>query len=142
MSKYNIDELDKQILGILRFKGRIAFSVMADKLKVSEGTIRKRVKEMQESGIIEKFTVETKTPFDFRAVICIHTDPKIPTLQIVNSIKKLPHEINHIYEVLGEWDIICLGETHSHEELNKILERIRLLPGVTKTKSHAVLVMR
>ena len=142
MGSYSLDELDEQILQILRFRGRMAFSSIAKRLKVSEGTIRKRVKDMTSNGIIEKFTVETKTPFDFRTIMCIKTESKTPTVEVVNELKKLPHEINHIYEVTGEWDIICLAESHSHSEMNKLIERIRMLPRVVETKSYAVLVMR
>lgn len=137
-----MDVLDEQILSILRFKGRMPYSKIAKKLNVSEGTIRKRIKNMLSKGRIEKFTVETRTEFDFRTVICIKLKTKTPTLEVVNKLKKLPYTVSHIYEVAGEYDIICQGETHSRKDMNKLLEKIRSMPEVVETKSYVVLVMR
>lgn len=137
-----LDTLDAQILQILRFKGRLPYSTIAKRLKVSEGTVRKRVKVMLEKGEIEKFTVETRTTFDFRAVIGIKTKTKKPTMEVVKKLRELPYEISHIYEVTGDYDIICTGETHSNRDMNRLLEKIRALPEVIETKSYSVLVMR
>ncbi len=137
-----LDTLDEQILQILRFKARMPYSTIAKRLKVSEGTVRKRVKTMVEREEIEKFTVETRTAFDFRTVICIKTKTKIPTIEIVKKLKELPYEITHIYEVTGDYDIICTGESHSNKEMNRLLEKVRSLPEVIETMSYSVLVMR
>jgi len=56
MSK--IDEKDKRILEMLRKNSRTPYTEIAEKLDVSEATVRKRVESLKKDGVIEKFTVE------------------------------------------------------------------------------------
>ncbi|MFW5945734.1 MAG: winged helix-turn-helix transcriptional regulator [Candidatus Natronoplasma sp.] len=56
MSK--IDGKDKRILEMLRENSRTPYTEIADKLDVSEATVRKRVESLKKDGVIERFTVE------------------------------------------------------------------------------------
>ena len=47
-----IDELDRKILQRLKDNGRISFVTLADELGVSEGTIRKRVRKLEENEVL------------------------------------------------------------------------------------------
>ncbi len=47
-----IDEINSSIINHLR-DGRVPFKKIADELGVSEGTIRARVKKLQEDGVLE-----------------------------------------------------------------------------------------
>jgi len=47
------DELNRSIIEMLQRDGRMAFSEIAQKLGVSEGTIRNRVSGMRQSGTLE-----------------------------------------------------------------------------------------
>jgi DNA-binding Lrp family transcriptional regulator len=137
-----MDSVDERILSILRRNGRTPFLEIAKKINISEGTVRKRVKDMQKTNIIEKFTIETRTETDFRSVICIKLKSNVSAKKVVEKLKATEYEINHIFEVAGDYDIICVGETHSHKEMNELLEKIRELPEIYETKSYVVLVMR
>ncbi len=46
-----LDDLDKRILGHMQEDGRMTFVDLASHLGVSEGTIRKRVKRLEERGV-------------------------------------------------------------------------------------------
>ncbi len=129
------------MLSILRRNGRTSYLKIGKKLKVSEGTVRKRVKKMLEKGIIEKFTIETRTEFDFRTLMCLRLKTTAPRNDVVRKLKTMPYEVNHIYQVVGEYDIICQGETHSNKDMNKLIEKIRGLPEIVEMKSYTVLVM-
>ncbi|PSP55896.1 AsnC family transcriptional regulator, partial [Halobacteriales archaeon QH_7_66_37] len=56
-----MDELDREILDILRRDARTPYTEIADEVGTSEGTIRNRVESMVEAGVIERFTVATRT---------------------------------------------------------------------------------
>ena len=59
MKKYNLDEVDHQILDMLIDNARTPFTDIAKKLLVSAGTIHVRVKKMEEEGIIKGSTLVT-----------------------------------------------------------------------------------
>ena len=48
-----LDELDRKIVGILQYDGRIPYTTIAEKLDVTEGAVRRRVKRMMESGKLQ-----------------------------------------------------------------------------------------
>ena len=52
-----LDDLDKKILAYLQEDGRMTFVTLAAQLGVSEGTIRKRVKRLEESGVLKTMGV-------------------------------------------------------------------------------------
>ena len=56
-----MDELDREILNILRRDARTPYTEIAEQVGTSEGTVRNRVEGMVEDGVIERFTVTTRT---------------------------------------------------------------------------------
>ena len=52
-----LDDLDKKILGFLQQDGRMTFVTLAAHLGVSEGTIRKRVKRLEDGGVLKTMGV-------------------------------------------------------------------------------------
>ena len=56
-SKPEHDALNRKIIAILQEDGRVSYSTIAAKLKVSEGAIRKRVGRLQQSGALRVVAV-------------------------------------------------------------------------------------
>jgi Lrp/AsnC family transcriptional regulator, regulator for asnA, asnC and gidA len=130
-----MDKLDETIIDILRKDARTPFLQIAKNLKVSEGTIRKRVKLLVQNKKIKKFTIET-TQETF-AVVGIETQTKTQTKDIVNKINSFG--VDHIYEVTGRFDIICMVPSAEREKINDILEKIRTTEGVLHTETFTIL---
>jgi DNA-binding Lrp family transcriptional regulator len=130
-----MDEIDITIVDTLRKDSRTPFLQIAKNLKVSEGTIRKRVKDLIAEKIIKKFTLETAE--DVFAVVGIETETKTETKKIVDRIKTFG--IENIYEVTGRFDIICEVPSSNMEKVNEILEKIRSTQGVLHTETFTVL---
>jgi Lrp/AsnC family leucine-responsive transcriptional regulator len=57
-SKCRLDDINMQILMILNTNGRITATELADRLHVSRPAIHRRIKRMEEYGIIRHYTVE------------------------------------------------------------------------------------
>lgn len=56
-SKCRLDDINMQILMILNTNGRITATELADRLHVSRPAVHRRIKRMEELGIIKGFTV-------------------------------------------------------------------------------------
>ncbi|MDK2929842.1 MAG: Lrp/AsnC family transcriptional regulator, regulator for asnA, asnC and gidA, partial [Methanococcus sp.] len=52
-----MDEKDMKILDFLITDGRKPFTEIAKELKTSESSVRKRVKKMEEEGVIKGYSV-------------------------------------------------------------------------------------
>ena len=130
-----MDKINNAIISTLRKNSRTPFLKIAQELKVSEGTIRKRVKDLVNNKQIKRFTLETAD--DTFAIVGIETETKTETKKIVEKIKNL--DIDTIYELTGRFDIICMVPTSTMEGVNEILEKIRSTEGVNHTETFTVL---
>ncbi|MEM2454494.1 MAG: winged helix-turn-helix transcriptional regulator, partial [Candidatus Bathyarchaeia archaeon] len=54
-----MDQVDLQILRILKENSRIKYVEIAKAVGLTEGAVRRRIKQLKENGIIRKFTIET-----------------------------------------------------------------------------------
>ncbi len=130
-----MDELDTFILDALHKNSRVAFLQLAEQCKVTEGTIRHRVKRLQKQGVIQQFTLRVKS--DASCVVEIITAAHIPTNSISQKIKQFG--VKQIYEIAGKASIICILEGKNLEEINDTVEKIRLLNGVLQTETMPIL---
>ncbi len=133
----NLDDIDRKILDILSKDSRSAFTNIADKLALSEGTVRRRVQNLIESGIIKRFTIETweERP---KAVVLISVSPSIPTSQIAERILRLDG-IESAFEVAGQDDILIIISGEDISSINQCIDSIRDIEGVENTNTLFVL---
>ena len=133
----NLDDIDRKILDILSKDSRSAFIDIAKKLTLSEGTIRRRVQNLIESGIIKRFTIETweERP---KAVVLITVSPAIPTSQIAERILRLDG-VESAFEVAGQDDILIIISAEDISTINQCIDGIRDIEGVENTNTLFVL---
>ncbi|MBN1156491.1 Lrp/AsnC family transcriptional regulator [Candidatus Woesearchaeota archaeon] len=130
-----MDNIDSTIIGMLSNDSRTPFLKIASQLKVSEGTIRKRVKKLLKAGTIRRFTIETSQ--QRFGIVGIETETKVETKRIVQKIQSFG--VPEIYEVTGKFDIICMVPALEMIMVNEILEKIRTTPGVMHTETFTIL---
>lgn len=129
------DTTDDTIISLLKQDGRMPFVDIAKAIGLTEGAVRARVSKLRKKGSIRRFTVDTKD--DVKAIVLIATSRSVSTTIVANAIKKLG--IDKTYEISGNFDIVCLIESNSIEDVNSTVERIRALNGVTDTSTSLVL---
>lgn len=56
-TKLRLDDINMQILMYLNTNGRITMTELADRLHVSRPAVQRRIRRMEELGIIKGFTV-------------------------------------------------------------------------------------
>lgn len=129
---------DKNILDELKKNGRETNKKIANTLKLSEGTIRNRIKKLTNAGVIKRFTVDLNTNRGFMAFVLIECNPSNPTADVVKKLIK-KNDIASIFETTGRWDIILKVDTDSAASFNEIIESVRLIDGVEDTETITVL---
>ncbi len=132
-----IDHLDERIIEIMKKDSRRPFVEIADELKVSEGTIRSRVRKLFEEGVIQSFTIKTSSK-NVKAIIEVKIDVNINTSEVAASIAKFDG-VSEVFEVTGEEDIVAIIDVTSSPQLNEIIERIRRFDNVQSTRTRLIL---
>ena len=132
-----MDELDKSLLRILKDNARESFVRMAEVLGTSEGTVRARLKKLQDEGTIRKFTIQTAGS-NVKALIDIRIETNVNMSTVSEQIQKWDG-VERVWEVTGEHDIVVIIDVASTNELNDIVERIRQFKEVQATRSRLIL---
>lgn len=132
-----MDDLDKSLVRILKDNARESFVHMAEVLGTSEGTVRARVKRLQDEGIIRKFTIQTAGS-NVKALIEIRIETNVTTAHVSQQIQTWDG-VERVLEVTGEHDIVVFVDVASTSELNDIVERIRQFKEVQSTRSRLIL---
>jgi DNA-binding Lrp family transcriptional regulator len=133
-----MDGKDKQIIKILEEDGRAGYGVIGTKVGLSEGAIRKRIKILTDEGIIRKFTVKIGIEEGTQAITLLATDPSHQTQEVSKKIQEIAN-VETIYEVTGEYDIIAVIGGINVIEVNECIEKIRRVDGIIKTNTMIIL---
>ena len=129
------DNTDEKILGFLRDDSRESFVVIGKKLKLSESAVRRRVKNMVNNGVIEKFTIEEQNA---SAIVLVSVDSSIDTSKVSVKLTKL-NAVKTVYEITGQYDISVIIKAPNITEINACIDDLRKIPGVIDTNTVIIL---
>ena len=129
------DNTDEKILGFLRDDSRESFVVIGKKLKLSESAVRRRVKNMVNNGIIEKFTIEERNA---SAIVLVSVDSSIDTSKVSVKLTKL-NAVKTVYEITGQYDISVIIKAPNITEINACIDDLRKITGVIDTNTVIIL---
>ncbi|MEF8820995.1 MAG: Lrp/AsnC family transcriptional regulator [Halovenus sp.] len=132
-----MDDLDREILDILRRDARTPYTEIADQVGTSEGTIRNRVEGMIDSGVIERFTISTRTG-NVKGMIEISVDVDVHTGDLTEEMAEW-ERVDFVWQVSGEDDIIMVVDAADTTDLNQLISRARELDEVVNTKTRLIL---
>lgn len=132
-----MDSMDERLLELLRENARESFVNLAKQLNTSEGTVRARVKKLQDDGVIRRFTLRTAGS-NIKTIIEIEVETNVHTSDISSKVAKWKG-VEQVYEISGEHDILVVAEAGNTTALNEIIERIREFPQVKSTRSRLIL---
>ena len=138
MDKNNIilDDLDFAILSFLQKDGRMSFTVIAKKLKVSIGTVRTRFNKFIEDGTINIIgrVNPDKVGFNSYAHIAVYIRPATLKEKIAQRIAKMP-EVSFLAGTSGDYDLEVDVMCRNNEHLVEFINDISTLEGVHQTKT-------
>ncbi len=131
-----LDQRDFDILSFLQQDGRMSFTVIAEKLKVSIGTVRTRFNKMIEDGTVNIIGRVDPDKVGFRcyAHIAVFVRPATLKEKVAKKIASLP-EVSFLAMTSGDYDlevdVMCRDNNHLVEFVNAISH----IEGVHQTKT-------
>jgi len=134
-----LDKTDFEIISLLQEDGRMPFVKMAELLGVSEGTIRRKMSSLIDSGTIAITAVcnPSALGFDAPALVGISADQK-KCQEVAKHIAQIP-EVQFVVITTGPYEIMIHVLTKSNEDLFNMLLRIAELDGVKATQTFLTL---
>jgi DNA-binding Lrp family transcriptional regulator len=135
-----VDEVDRQLLALLRINARTPVATLAKKLQIARGTVQNRMSKLEREGVIAGYSVRLKPEVDERRIAALMTiavegnnaDKVLRTLRGDPAVQTL-HTTN------GRWDIVAELRADSLEAFDKVLGRIRQVEGIVTTETSLLL---
>ena len=119
----NIEGLNRQIVAMLQEDGRAAFSSIAQKLGVSEATVRTRVARMRQSNLIHFITVVNPLALGYTAwaMLGIKVAQGVSADEVAQYFRECP-EVVYAMRVAGRFDLLAEVVCEAPDELRDFLD--------------------
>jgi len=138
----HLDQTDRAIIAQLQYDGRMSFTDIATELGISEGTVRRRVKNLTESGVLQIVAIMEPQFLGWNAAGMIGVTVQAGQIDAVaNQIAQFP-EVSYLFMASGEFDlfveVFCKDREHFVSFLNQKLHQVA---GVQRTQTFMILKM-
>ena len=132
-----MDDLDRRILELLRRDSRTPYTEIADEVGTSEGTVRNRVERLVDDGVIERFTISTRTG-NIKAMIEVSVAVDVDTTRVSKRMAEW-EEVDFVWQVSGEEDVVLVVDAADTSAVNDLITQARELDEVKSTKTRLIL---
>jgi Lrp/AsnC family transcriptional regulator, regulator for asnA, asnC and gidA len=133
-----LDPIDEKIISILKINSRQPFVEIAKEIGLSESAVRRRVKNLIDTKIIKRFTVELDNKNRTSAITLISVTSTSDTSTVSTALMSL-NGVEVIYEITGQYDIAAIISSSSVAEINRCIDDVRRIEGVSDTNTVIVL---
>ena len=135
-----LDDTDRKLIALLQVSARESVANLARKLGVARTTVVARLARLEKNNVIAGYTVRLGQDISdsgLRAYVGITVEPKTAR-EVLKRFKRIP-EVEQLCSVSGEFDYVAWLRADSAEQLDRLLDEIGEIEGVTKTTTSIVL---
>lgn len=137
-----MDQIDINILEVLKQNGRATASEVSKKVNLSIPAVSERIRKLEESQMIEQYTIKVnrkKMGYSLLAMVFVNIDE---TTHIDNFRKVIIQyeEVIECHHMAGEYDYMLKVLLKDTEELEEFLsKRLKAIKGVQRSNSFIIL---
>jgi Lrp/AsnC family transcriptional regulator, leucine-responsive regulatory protein len=133
-----VDEIDRQIIALLRQNGRLTHEQIGREVNLSRPAVHERVRRLEEKGIIRGYTATfdwTALGYPLTALIWVRiADGRSrDSAQAMLRMNSDDAFVEECYRITGEWCLLLKARVTSPLALQDLIDRIRESPGVQAT---------
>ena len=139
-----LDELDKEILRVIKLDGRARVRDIAEKVGSTSPTVSRKIKQMEDDNVIKGY-VGIVEDYDLgkeaRAVFLIRTTGDLDNSDIVDQLTDMD-DICNVFVTMGTYDLVATVCARSEPELYKLIKQIRKAEGVLRVDNISIIERR
>ncbi len=135
-----MDDIDRQLIALLRDNARTPVVSLAKTLRVARSTVQNRLARLEADGTIVGYTLRLRPQVDeqrIRALMTLGVEGN-RSEAIIKALRGDP-AVGALYSTNGRWDIVAELRADSLEAFDRVLSRIRLIPGISQTETSLLL---
>ena len=117
-----MDDKDLKIIEILAEDSRTPFTEIAKRMRVSESTVRKRIKNLEDEGVIKKYSIiidPAKIGYNTVAIVGLDVEPT-KFLSVASKLTEFK-EVKYVATSTGDHMIMFEVWTRDGKELTKVI---------------------
>jgi len=131
-----MDELDRNIIGLLGADARMSVATLARRLKVARSTIQARLERLETTGVIAGYTLklgEGARQGRLRASVLLTIEPR-GQAGILQRLKAIA-EVERVFTTSGRFDLLLQIACPNTQGLDQVLDQIGAMTGVRSSES-------
>ena len=131
-----MDELDRNIIGLLGADARMSVATLSRRLKVARSTIQARLERLETSGVIAGYPLklgEGAREGRLRASVLLTVEPRAPAA-ILTRLKAVS-EVERVFTTSGRFDLLLQVACPNTQVLDQVLDQIGAMTGVKSSES-------
>ena len=135
-----ISAKDEELIALLRVNAREPVASLARKLGLSRTTVQDRLKRLETSGTIAGYAVKLDREVDkggMRAFMTISVEPR-RQVDVARQLSRQP-QFETVHSVSGKFDFLALARTTSAEDMDRLVDDIGAIPGITRIETAVIL---
>ncbi len=136
-----LDEIDQQIVALLRENARRSFQDIGSRVALSAPAVKRRVDRLEERGVVRGYTAvldHSALGWSTHAVVSLFCEGRMTGDEILAAAGRHP-EVAAAHTVAGEASAILHLYARDTEHLEEALERLRDAAGIRRTQTQVVL---
>jgi len=131
-----MDELDRNLLGLLGADARMSVATLARRLKVARSTIQARLERLETNGTIVGYTLklgEGAREGRLRASVLLTIEPRAQPA-VLTRLKSIA-EVERVFTTSGRFDLLMQIACPNTQVLDQVLDQIGAMTGVKGSES-------
>jgi DNA-binding Lrp family transcriptional regulator len=135
-----MDEVDRQLIALLRENARVPIATLAKKLRVARGTVQNRLTKLEADGTVVGYTVRLRPQVEeqrIRALMTVAVEGN-KAEAVLKALRGDP-AVAALHSTNGRWDIVAELRADSLEAFDRVLAGIRRIEGISSTETSLLL---
>ena len=135
-----MDDLDAELIALLRDDARLPVSALAKRLRVARATVQNRIARLERDGVIVGYTLRLKPQGEahrIRAIMSIEVDGN-RAQEVLRLLRGHP-AVSALHTTNGRWDLMAELRADNLESFDRVLAAIRMIDGIANTETSILL---
>jgi Lrp/AsnC family transcriptional regulator for asnA, asnC and gidA len=137
-----LDRTDRAIVAHLQYDGRMPFTEIAAELGLTEGAVRRRVKQMVDERVLQIVGIVEPQFLDWQAAGMVGVNVQAGQVEAAAQQIAVFPEVTYLFMASGGFDLFvevyCRDREHFVSFLSNQLQKV---PGVERTETFMILKM-
>jgi DNA-binding Lrp family transcriptional regulator len=137
----DLDQIDQQIVALLRQNARRSFQDIGSRVALSPPAVKRRVDRLEADGVIRGYAAVVNPAamgWHTQAFVSLFCEGRMSAAEVRGAVSPHP-EVVAAYTVAGEASAIVHVCARDTAHLEQALERLRDAPGIIRTQTQVVL---